>query len=65
MSFPDIMIDCSFFHKNTAFISASKFVACQLERYCYLSPVTEVVSQYLKLIAAAVVLFVVSLKLRL
>ena len=62
-TFPDFTIDCSIFLTNTAFISASNFVACQLDRYC--RPVTEVLPQYLQLIAATVVLFVVSLKLRL
>lgn len=65
IEFRDITIDYSVFLTNTAFISTSNFVACQLDRYCYLSLVTEVLPQYLQLIAITVVLFVVSLKLRL
>ena len=57
-----LIVHC--FLTKAAFISASNRVACQLDRYCLLKSANEVLLQYLKVIAATVILFVVALELR-
>ena len=57
-----LIVHC--FLTKAAFIFASNRVACHLNRYCLLKSANEALLQYLKLIAATVILFVVPLELR-